>query len=56
METKYDPSSDQLALLKRYFVEQGSEIMNLKPKVNYLLKCNGMEQHVDDVDVDVNDN
>ena len=36
----------QLALLKRYVDEQGAEIMNLKHKVNYLLKFIGMEQDV----------
>ena len=41
METEYDPFNDQLALLKRYLVEQGAEIMNLKHKVNYLLKFIG---------------
>ena len=44
METDYDPSNDQLTLLKRYVIEQGSEIMNLKHKVNYLLKFIGMER------------
>ena len=29
--------------------------MNLKHKVNYLLKFIGVEQDVDDVDVDVNE-
>ena len=54
METKNDPSNDQLPLSKMYVVEQ--EIMNLKHKVNYLLKFIGVEQDVDDVDVDVNEN
>ena len=56
METEHNPSNDHLTLLKRYVIEQGSEIMNLKHKVNYLLKFIGMEQDVDDVDVDVDGN
>ena len=53
METEYDSPNDQLTLLKRYVIEQGAKIMTLKHKVNYLLKFIGMEQDVDDVDVDV---
>ena len=55
METECDPSNDQLAFLKMYVIEQGAEIMNLRHKVNYLLKFIGVEQDVDDVDVDVNE-
>ena len=55
METGYDPSIDQLALLQRYVVEQRAQIMNLKHKVNGLRKFLGVEQDVDDVAVDVNE-
>ena len=55
METEYDPSNDQLAHLERYVVEQGVEIINLKHKVNYLLKFIGVEQDVDGVDAHVNE-
>ena len=55
METEYDPSNDQHALLKRFVVEQGAEIMILKHNANNLLTFIEVEQDVNDVDVDVNE-
>ena len=51
MDIVFDDSEDQLSYLKRYVVDQASEILSLKRKLNYVLKFIGITQDVDELDV-----
>ena len=54
MNIVFDDSEDQLSYLKRYVVDQGTEILSLKRKLNYVLKFIGVTQVVDEFDCDEN--